>query len=252
MSKNFTFKAYITNLGKYNEGELVGEWVEFPIDEDEFEEVLQRIGISDEPDEDGNYYEEWFVTDYECDLPGFDWQELGEYTSYDKLNEYGEFVEEMNAGDSEMLLNVYEAVGDIEEAKELIEKGNVSFYPGVTSEEDLAYYIIDEYYGGVGDLKSDQLESYFDYEMLGRDLSFDEYETDEKDEDGNTIYQTAGEYWCGDENATDEEIGEAFVDEVGFDGVSDASNYFDYKAFGRDLVMNGDFTFTENGCVEIY
>ena len=27
------FKAFVTNLGKYNEGELVGEWVEFPIDE---------------------------------------------------------------------------------------------------------------------------------------------------------------------------------------------------------------------------
>lgn len=31
------FKAFITNLGKYNEGELVGKWVSFPIDEDDFE-----------------------------------------------------------------------------------------------------------------------------------------------------------------------------------------------------------------------
>ena len=30
-------KGFITNLGKYNEGELVGEWVTFPIDEDELD-----------------------------------------------------------------------------------------------------------------------------------------------------------------------------------------------------------------------
>ena len=33
-------KGFITNLGKYNEGQLVGEWVTFPIDDDELAEVL--------------------------------------------------------------------------------------------------------------------------------------------------------------------------------------------------------------------
>ena len=28
------FAAYITNLGKYNEGDLVGEWVKFPTSPD--------------------------------------------------------------------------------------------------------------------------------------------------------------------------------------------------------------------------
>lgn len=35
--------GYITNLGKYNEGELVGKWIEFPITEAELEEVLEEI-----------------------------------------------------------------------------------------------------------------------------------------------------------------------------------------------------------------
>ena len=26
------FQAFVTNLGKYNEGKLVGEWVKFPTD----------------------------------------------------------------------------------------------------------------------------------------------------------------------------------------------------------------------------
>ena len=30
-----SFEAFVTNLGKYNEGELVGEWVHFPTTEEE-------------------------------------------------------------------------------------------------------------------------------------------------------------------------------------------------------------------------
>ena len=32
---DYELKAYVTNLGKYNEGELVGEWISFPVSADE-------------------------------------------------------------------------------------------------------------------------------------------------------------------------------------------------------------------------
>ena len=32
-------RVYIANLGKYNEGELVGDWFSFPIDEEELRSV---------------------------------------------------------------------------------------------------------------------------------------------------------------------------------------------------------------------
>ena len=51
-------EGYITNLGKYNEGELIGRWIEFPIDEDDLKKALEEIGINEE-------YEEYFITDYE-------------------------------------------------------------------------------------------------------------------------------------------------------------------------------------------
>lgn len=35
---------YITNLGKYNEGMLIGEWVKLPVDQNELQNVLNRIG----------------------------------------------------------------------------------------------------------------------------------------------------------------------------------------------------------------
>ena len=59
----FPFAAFITNLGKYNEGELVGEWVKFPTTPEKLQEVFERIGIGS-ADDFGNPYEEWFITDY--------------------------------------------------------------------------------------------------------------------------------------------------------------------------------------------
>ena len=36
----FHLAAYVTNLGKYNEGYLVGEWVKFPVTPDEMQDVF--------------------------------------------------------------------------------------------------------------------------------------------------------------------------------------------------------------------
>ena len=58
--KDYPFAAFITNLGKYNEGELVGEWVKFPTTAEELKEVFKRIGIG-QKDDFGNPYEEWFI-----------------------------------------------------------------------------------------------------------------------------------------------------------------------------------------------
>lgn len=232
---DLTFKAFITNLGKYNEGDLVGEWVEFPIDEDDFNAVLEKIGINDE-------YEEWFVTDYECEVGAFDM--LGEYPSYEDLNEFGE---KLQGVDAEALKNVLEVVSYIDEAIDGLESGDIMFYPGINTEEDLGYVLIDEL-GGLDNLPGDVYARYFDYEALGRDLSFDEYESDEKDEDGNYIMVDAATYWYGDENASYEDIGIAYIDAVGAEGVSNSEYYFDYEAYGRDCSFDG-FTFTSQGCV---
>ena len=58
------FEAYVTNLGKYNEGELVGEYLKFPTTPEEVQALLKRIGI------DGVRYEEIFITDFDGDVLG--------------------------------------------------------------------------------------------------------------------------------------------------------------------------------------
>lgn len=72
-------QVYIVNLGKYNEGELVGDWFTPPID---FDTVKDRIGLNDE-------YEEYAIHYYE--LP-FD---VGEYTSVSEINRKCALIEEL-------------------------------------------------------------------------------------------------------------------------------------------------------------
>jgi hypothetical protein len=44
--------AFVTNLGKYNEGHLVGEWLKLPTDTETVQALFSRVGI------DGVRYEE--------------------------------------------------------------------------------------------------------------------------------------------------------------------------------------------------
>lgn len=98
------FNIFLTNLGKYNEGELVGEWVSLPIDHDELQEVLKRIGIGSK-DIFGQPYEEWFITDYDIDVSGIS-ERLGEYTNLDELNYLASRLDELSKSE----LEDYEAI----------------------------------------------------------------------------------------------------------------------------------------------
>ena len=60
------FEAYITNLGKYAEGQLVGETLKFPAITEEVQSLLKNIGV------DGVLYEEFFITAFDGDVMGLD------------------------------------------------------------------------------------------------------------------------------------------------------------------------------------
>ena len=59
-----TLEAYITNLGKYVEGQLVGETLKFPTTPEEVQALLKRIGV------DGIRYGEIFITSFDSDVLG--------------------------------------------------------------------------------------------------------------------------------------------------------------------------------------
>lgn len=67
--------VYVANLGKYNEGELVGSWVSLPVAPEELDRILaERVGLELDPErafERGmageEVYEEYAIHDYEND-----------------------------------------------------------------------------------------------------------------------------------------------------------------------------------------
>lgn len=158
---NANIKGFITNLGKYNEGDLVGEWITFPIDDEELKEVFQRIEI------DGVNYEEYFFTDWESDFE----LDLGEYESVDHVNELAEMFDALDDWDLEVVEAILECdTNDIMEAIENV--NNYIFYAGATL-SDVAYELVEECY--FTKETPEIFKTYFDYDAFARDLSFEGY-----------------------------------------------------------------------------
>ena len=137
-SRDCAFSAFITNLGKYNEGYLIGEWVKFPVTNEELQAVFQRIGIN-------RRYEEWFITDYECpDSSIYDL--LGEYESLSELNYLAGQIMELDESEEfwQAVLDLGENTGSIKELINLTENMDCFDYlSGVESDYDLGYYWIE-------------------------------------------------------------------------------------------------------------
>jgi antirestriction protein len=152
---------YLTNLGKYNEGELVGEWVNLPITDEELEAVLDRIGIDEE-------HEETFITDYECDNTQV---EIREYTSVEDLNEMAEAVADFDEIENAALEAFLYFGYDFADAVEGVKNYEYRSYDGAMSMEDVAYEVVEEhgYLNGVPKI----VARYFDYEAFGRDLEIE-------------------------------------------------------------------------------
>ena len=93
------FEAYITNLGKYNEGELVGETLKFPTTTEEVQGLLKRIGV------DGVRYEEFFITSFDGDVLGL-YDYLTEYENLDELNHLACLLSDLDQSDLEKFLSL--------------------------------------------------------------------------------------------------------------------------------------------------
>lgn len=156
-------KGYITNLGKYNEGVLIGKWITFPIDEDELQEVLKEIGIS-YYDENGEYintgYEEIFFTDWETDFKN----DFGEYESIKTINEIAENIEDWDE-------DTFNAACEIWNVDEVLKNNKYDYMLNcnISTDYDLGEYYALEYY--CIDFEKDSiLTRYFDFEAFGRDI----------------------------------------------------------------------------------
>ena len=172
-NKDYPFAAFITNLGKYNEGELVGEWVKFPTTAEEMKEVFKRIGIG-QRDDFGQPYEEWFITDYDCYVDGL-YDKLGEYESLDELNYLASKLDEMSNSEYAQFqagMEMGDHCGSLQEIINLTENLDCyEVYPHIEDYGDLGRYYIEEL--EVMQVP-EHLQNYIDYEAYGRDVAMDE------------------------------------------------------------------------------
>ncbi len=149
---------YITNLHEYNNGYLVGKWVELP--SKDIQKELESIGIG-RPGSDGYTCEEYFITDYEAPF------EIDEYENIYKLNDIAQAIEDLDEYEQKGVLAYIQNGEEISHAIELAEVGDYMVHD-VTSMEDIAYNYVEECY----DIP-DFAKRYFDYEQFARDLEFD-------------------------------------------------------------------------------
>lgn len=152
--------VYIANLGKYNEGYLVGKWVELPCDD--IEEELKSIGV-----EDGTEYEEHAIHDYETDLP----IKVSEYSSISALNELAQKLEDMEEDEMNKVLAYMEIHGEeyFDEALENVD--DMYLYKGIEDYDDLGRMYLEEVDGLPKEYR--WIMDYFDFEAYGRNMDND-------------------------------------------------------------------------------
>jgi antirestriction protein len=204
-------KLYIADLAAYNAGKLVGQWVELPVDEEELDEIIDRLTHGGTQD--------YAIHDYEAPF------KIGEYDSPYKLNELAEKLEDTHVP-LDIIVCALDSLGipsdDWDSAIQAAEDASVYH---AKDETDLAYEVIDQ----LGIEGADPEGYHFDYEAFGRDLRIERYGYDEETEED--MY----------EGMSDEDVGYDYVDSVG--GVSALGKrivemYFDYASYGRDFAMD--------------
>ena len=168
-------KAYVTNLGKYNEGQLIGEWVSFPVKMEEYQKVLERIGIGPE-------YEETFITDYESSIYGLV-DNLGAYEDIESLNYLAGKLEGLEPEEYEKFNAIMESAIDLRKGNGIQSLVNLTenldcyeVLPDVTDNASYGWYIIENYIQGdnLPMVNGVKLTAYLDAEQIGRDAAINE------------------------------------------------------------------------------
>ena len=162
---------YITDLSAYNEGTLVGKWIQLPLEKDKLSEALYETLTRGEIATGTSHHEEIFITDYEAPIL------IGEHDDIYRLNELSQLMEEFTDDDFLKLKYLsYEGYNE----RDCIDNGldtyevDIYDYSSDTSFTDvyelLAYDMVEE---GLFGIIPSNLENYIDYSAIGRDLSMD-------------------------------------------------------------------------------
>ena len=177
----------VGNIGRYNEGSLVGGWATLPMGRDDLDAFLRdRVGI------DGERYEEYRIDDF--DLP--DWLPAGpgervidERTSLEDLNVMAGVLSTLDEDDAakariwiEEGMSPAERLSPLVFANVALQADDIPFYayeagtrfdPGVSSNEEAFALTVAENDPELAEALDGRFGPYLDLEAIGRDLAMD-------------------------------------------------------------------------------
>jgi antirestriction protein len=167
-----TPKVWVGEWSLYNEGKLIGEWVDLS-DFSSGEEVMEKIQelLDKWTKETGELREEYGIFDYENFPRSLYSEQMGE-EEFEKVIKAWEFSQERDVP-MDVIGNIISEYDpdDIEEFFDERYEGQFD------SDTDLAYHYVDMV-GGLEGVGKETVERYFDYESFGRDLAYDYNEYD--------------------------------------------------------------------------
>lgn len=217
-------KIYVADLAEYNNGRLVGKWLElsdYSSGAEVMEAIQEMLDEQTKKDKFGDIHEEYAIHDYEGFPRSFYSEYMGE-SDFDELYEIAKIADSSNLPIDVLM----EAVSDLgyEDNPERVAEAYYSSIPASMGNEwrDFAYEYIDSI-GSITEAVS-KPEYYFDFENFGSDVRMD-YSEEELEE-------------MGYNDLSDEELGEQMADEMGgvkYLGEKLIETYFDYEKFGSEL-----------------
>ena len=145
---------YLANLEKYNEGALVGKWVDV-LDSPDWMEELESIRVGDNSE-----YEEFCIATYETDLA----LEIPKCMSLAKLDGIAEAINGIPPYEEDAFKAAV-AYWGIDEAPSIISDGDYTFFAGVTDVAALGRKLVSIDYIEV----PKSLRPYIDYKAIGKD-----------------------------------------------------------------------------------
>ena len=175
MMKDDTPKIYVADLKAYNEGRLIGEFIDLS-EYDSGEEVMEKITelMEEYSDKYHNGEEtEYAIHDYENFSSSLYSESMGE-EDFDIIIDTYKMSDEYDIP-AEVLQDV---MNDFNSANEnLSDFISDRYYGRFDNESALAYDYVEQM-GGISELGDNTIETYFDYDSFGRDLAMDFSEYD--------------------------------------------------------------------------
>ena len=183
----YDLRVYVGNIGRYNEGSLVGGWATLPMGRDDLDAFLRdRVGI------DGERYEEYRIDDF--DLP--DWLPAGpgervvdERTSLEDLNVMAGVLSTLDEDDAakariwiEEGMSPAGRLSPLVFANVALQADDIPFYayeagtrfdPGISSNEEAFALTAAENDPELAEALDGRFGPYLNLEAIGRDLAMD-------------------------------------------------------------------------------